>query len=245
MQSSEQNKKRLGVIGGVGPAASSFFYSGLVRHTRAACDQDHLDIILLSHASLPDRTAVIESGDDAEFLRLIREDVQALERLGAANIAIPCNTSHYFYDQIQQMTAVPIIHMVRESVTYAAAHFHPLRKIGIMGTDGTVRTGIYDRECQGAGVAAVYPSPEMQKKVMTVIYDEIKRGGRGSEALFAAVYGELKNRGCDAVILACTELSVYKQYHRVPEDCLDAMDVLIRESIVRSGAEYIENPDGQ
>lgn len=234
-----KEKKKLGVIGGVGPAASGFYYSGVTAHTLAERDQDHIDIIMLSHATLPDRTAAIESGDDAELVRLLQEDVKTLERLGVANIAIPCNTSHCFYDRIQAATNVPVIHMVRESVAYAVQHFHPVRKIGIMGTDGTIGTGIYDEECKKLSVEAVHPSSEMQKKVMYIIYDEIKSGKRGSEALFNEVYNELKGNGCDVVILACTELSVYKQYHQVPKDCLDAMDVLIRESIVRSNAQYV------
>lgn len=234
-----KEKKKLGVIGGVGPAASSFYYKGVTEHTLARCDQDHLDIVMYSHATLPDRTAAIESGDDAELIRLLQEDVQMLEKLGVANIAIPCNTSHYFYDQMQAATSVPIIHMVRESVVYAVQHYHQVNKIGIMGTDGTIGTGIYDRECERMGVRAVHPSPQMQKLVMRIIYDEIKSGKKGTPALFYEVYDEFKANGCDVIILACTELSVFKQYHGVPEDCLDAMDVLIRESIVRSNAQYV------
>lgn len=232
-------KKKLGVIGGVGPAASSFYYSGIIKHTYAKCDQDHIDIVMLSHATLPDRTKAIESGDATELLGLLSKDVQALEQLGCANIAIPCNTSHYFFDQIQSATKVPIINMVRESVRYAVEHFYPVKKIGIMGTDGTIKTGIYDRECEALGVIPVRPSPEKQKLVMHIIYEEIKSGKQGSEALFSDVYDELKAAGCDVIILACTELSVYKEYHEVPADCLDAMDVLIRESIVRSNAPYV------
>lgn len=232
-------KKKLGVIGGVGPAASSFYYSGVINHTLAKKDQDHIDMIIFSHATLPDRTKAIESGDAEELLSLLRRDVQTLEQLGAANIAIPCNTSHYFYDQIQSATKVPIIHMVRESVRYAVEHYYPVKKIGIMGTDGTIKTGIYDKECESLGVTAVHPSPEKQKLVMHIIYEEIKSGKQGSPALFMDVYDELKAEGCDVIILACTELSVYKEFHGVPEDCLDAMDVLIRESIVRSNAPYI------
>lgn len=234
-----KEKKKLGVIGGVGPAASGFYYSGVTKHTLAQRDQDHLDIVMFSHATLPDRTAAIESGDDEALIRLLQEDVKMLEKLGVSNIAIPCNTSHYFYDQMQSATNVPIIHMVRESVVYAVRHFHQVKKIGIMGTNGTIGTGIYDRECERMEVEAVHPSPERQKLVMRIIYDEIKSGKPGTPALFHEVYDELKASGCDVIILACTELSVFKETHGVPDDCLDAMDVLIRESIVRSNAQYV------
>ena len=73
---------------------------------------------------------------------------------------------------------------------------------------------------------------------MSLIYDDIKKGKNGDRAKFDRVIGELVRKGCDVVILACTELSVFKGKHEISSICLDAMDVLVRESILRSGAEY-------
>lgn len=232
-------KKKLGVIGGLGPAASSFYYKGVIEHTLADCDQDHIDMVILSHATMPDRTLAIETGEDKELIKLLQQDIKTLEMLGVENIAIPCNTSYYYYEQMQSVTKIPIIHMIRESVDYAVKHYNHVKKIGIMGTDGTIKSGLYAKECERAGVQAVHPSAENQKKVMYIIYNEIKSGKPGTEALFDDVLEEFKRLGCDVVILACTELSVYKQMHQVPDFCLDAMDILIRESIVRSNASYI------
>ena len=231
--------KTLGVLGGLGPQATDFFYNGVIEHTDASCDQEHIDMIILSHATTPDRTEAIMTGNDEELIRSLVEDVQMLERAGAANIAIPCNTSHYYYQQMQAAVHIPIIHMVRESVRYAREKYEGVQRIGIMGTDGTISTGIYDEECKRVGVTPVHPSPLRQKDVMHIIYDEIKAGERGSRHLFNGVVDELNRKlGCEVIILACTELSVYKHFHNVPDCCLDAMDVLIRESILRSGAVY-------
>lgn len=232
------DKKRLGVLGGLGPQATSFFLDRMIEHTKASCDQEHIDTVILNHASTPDRTKAILSGDSEELLRSMIEDVHTLETLGVSNIAIPCNTSHYYYENLQAETSVPIIHMIRESVIYAQKQFGNVRKIGIMATDGTIFSGIYKAECEKLGITAVNPSKRRQKDVMHIIYDEIKAGERGSKHLFNQVVDELIDKGCDAIILACTELSVYKEFHSVPKICLDAMDVLIRESIIRSGAEY-------
>ena len=73
---------------------------------------------------------------------------------------------------------------------------------------------------------------------MSLIYDDIKSGKKGDRAKFDRVLSEFMRKGCDAVILACTELSVFKGKHEIPTLCLDAMDVLVRESIIRSGAQY-------
>nr|WP_317283290.1 amino acid racemase [uncultured Sellimonas sp.] len=231
-------KKRLGVIGGMGPEATAYFYEEVIRHTKAESDQEHIDMTILSHATMPDRTKAIISGDDRELLEAMKEDVQALEMMKVSNIAIPCNTSHFFYDDIQAMTTTPIIHMPREAVRYAKEHYENVKKIGIMGTDGTIRSGIYHKECERLGIEAVAPSEKRQKDVMSLIYDDVKAGKKGDYQKFERTMEEFIKKDCDVVILACTEISVFKKDHVLPAICLDAMDVLIRESVLRSGAEY-------
>lgn len=230
-------KKKLGVIGGLGPEASCFFYNRITEHTIASCDQEHIDMVILSHATLPDRAA-IKSGDDAEIVRLLIEDVKTLEKLGVSNIAVPCNTSHYFFDKVRPAVKVPMINMIHESVKYAVEQNEGVKKIGIMATDGTIKTGLYHKECEQFHVTPVVPSKERQEEVMSLIYDEVKAGKPGDSAKFGRVMEEFAAQGCDVVILACTELSVYKEKNVVPENCLDAMDVLAEISIKRSGALY-------
>ena len=228
---------KLGVIGGMGPEATAFFYEEVIKHTDASRDQEHLDMVIISQASMPDRTHAILTGNDTRLLEVMREDAQALETLGCTCIAIPCNTSHYFYDQIQSFTSVPVIHMPREAVR-EAVRARGARRVGIMGTDGTVRSGVYARECEAAGVECVTPSPERQADVMSIIYENVKAGHPADMGKFSLVVDELVRRGCDTIILACTELSVARRRQGAPEICLDAMDVLVRVSIERSGKLY-------
>lgn len=231
-------KSQLGVIGGMGPEATSYFYQQMIAHTKAISDQEHIDMVILSHAAIPDRTEAILSGDDKEVIRMLIADAITLEKLGVGHIAIPCNTSHYFYDQVQEQVKVPVIHMIRDSVKEALKKASNVKKIGIMATDGTIQAGVYHRECEALDVIPVVPEEKGQRDVMSLIYDDIKSGSKGDTKKFNRVFEELITKGCDVVILACTELSVFKGHHEVSERCLDAMDVLIRESIVRSGAEY-------
>ena len=232
-------RKKLGVIGGMGPEATSYFYENMIRHTGASCDQEHVDMVILSHASMPDRTECIESGETGELLRLLKEDAQTLQNLGVGNIAITCNTSHYFYEEIQKSVEIPVINMVAESARRALEMTHG-GKVGIMATDGTLFGRLYHRECEKLGLTPVSPSKERQRDVMSLIYDDVKGGREPDRKKFQRVMEEFDSEGCGAVILACTELSVYKRDNPVPENCLDAMDVLVRESIIRSGGVYIE-----
>lgn len=228
-----EHNARLGVLGGMGPQATQVFYQRILDKTAAACDQEHLPTLIWSDTGMPDRTAAILSGrTEAVYARLL-QGARLLEREGCTVLAIPCNTSHYFADRLQGELAVPLVNMVRASVS--AIRERGCKRVGILATDGTIQAGIYQSECAKQGMQAVTPGPAGQRLTMSIIYDEIKRGETGSRETFAAIDRELREAGCDGAILACTELSVYKNNHGAPPLYLDAMDVLAEESIRACG----------
>ena len=104
--------------------------------------------------------------------------------------------------------------MVRETCRLLAQR--GCRRVGILATDGTVQTHTYQKECAALGFEGVAPDASTQKLVMSIIYDEIKKGEKGSREKFAAIDRALRAMGCDAAILGCTELSVYRVYHGLP-----------------------------
>ncbi len=229
----------LGVLGGMGAAATALFYQEITAHTQAACDQQHIDTLILSHASLPDRTQAIATHRDAPLQEALIQDAKMLERLGADLIAMPCNTAHRYFDAVQSALTVPLLNMVEESVTKALACGEDGRGIGVLCTDGTRASGVYDHACDRLGARAVYPSPDAQAALTRLIYDHVKRGTSGGEALFVTAYDELKSAGCPTVILGCTELSVFRSRYGTPQDCIDSTDCLVRAVIHRFGKRYI------
>ena len=220
---------KLGVLGGMGPQATQVFYQFVLDCTDAARDQEHLPAVILSDTGIPDRTAAILSGDTEGLYRHLLKDAGLLENCGCTAIAIPCNTSHYFVDRLQGETGVPILHMIRE--TAAALYAQGKRRPGILGTDGTIRSGLYQKECAALGLEAAVPDPETQKLVMSVIYDEIKQGEKGSRDKFAKIDRAIREAGCDCAVLACTELSVFSTYHPLPPFYVDAMAVLAKRAV--------------
>lgn len=227
------SEQKLGILGGMGPQATQVFYQFVLDHTDAARDQDHLPTVILSDTGIPDRTAAILSGETEELYQRLRKDAKLLETCGCTAIAIPCNTSHYFADRLQGDVNVPIIHMIRETAAVLAAQGK--KRPGILGTDGTIQSGLYQKECAAVGLEAVAPDPETQKLVMSIIYDEVKQGEKGSREKFAQIDRAIRAAGCDCAILACTELSVFATYHSLPPFYLDAMMVLAEESVKRCG----------
>lgn len=222
-------EKKLGVIGGMGPQATIMFYQRVVDLTAAHSDQEHIETLILSDAKMPDRTAALLSGELGPVEEKLLEDARTLEAWGAAAIAIPCNTSHAFVPWLQAHTQIPILNMIEE--TADALKALGAKKVGILGTDGTIRMGLYHAACRARGIEAVSLPPEEQKLIMSLIYDEIKAGARGDEAKFARIDAALRALGCDRGVLACTELSVYKDWHPLGDFYLDAMDVLARRSV--------------
>ena len=228
-------KDRLGVLGGMGPQATNTFYQRIIDRTQAATDQEHLRVLIWSDAKIPARTAGIlgtPAQAEAVFAHLLA-DAKLLEGAGCTVLAIHCNTSHYFADRLQAQLHVPIINMIRETVKTIQAMGK--QTVGILATDGTVQTGIYQNELTAAGLTPVTLPEELQKTVMSIIYEEIKRGERGSREKFAQIARALASMGCDCAILGCTELSVFRSYHSLPPFYVDAMEVLAELAVVRCG----------
>ena len=222
-------EQKLGVLGGMGPQATQVFYQFVLDRTDAARDQDHLPTLILSDTRIPDRTQAILSGNTGELYQRLLRDARLLEDCGCTAIAIPCNTSHYFVDRLQGEVGIPILHMIRETARELAGQGK--RRPGILATDGTIQTGLYQRECAALGMDAVAPDPETQRLVMSIIYDEIKQGENGSREKFAHIGKAIRRMGCDCAILACTELSVFSTYHSLPPFYLDAMVVLAERAV--------------
>jgi len=224
---------RLGVLGGMGPQATNTFYQFIIDRTDARTDQEHVNALILSDSQMPDRTRAILSGDTDEVFRRLCEDAKLLEQAGCTVLAVPCNTSHYFLDRVQQQVGIPILHMIRETAGELRAQGR--RRPGILATDGTVRMGLYQKEFARLGLEPVVPSPAAQKLVMSLIYDDIKAGRDGDPEKFAAIHADLVAQGCDCGVLACTELSVFATAHHLPPFYTDAMAVLAERAVQACG----------
>ncbi len=231
-------KNAIGIIGGMGPMASQLFYKMVTEHTAAKKDQDHINMILLSDASMPDRTSAILSGDYEELYRQLLEDARFLEAGGCTAIGITCNTSHFFVDRLAGDLNIPVIHMVREAAREIAGMNAGV--VGIMATDGTVQTGLYQKELRAQGLTPFVPAPEIQKEVMYQIYGRIKNGQPYDKESWERIEAEYRAAGCGRVLLACTELSVIKADEQLSDWYMDPMEILVRRVIAFAGKEYRE-----
>ncbi len=226
----------VGVLGGLGPAATVHFMHRLVELTDAQRDQDHVDLIVWQHGSIPDRSAfLLGHGESPE--PVLVADAVALERAGARFLAIPCNTAVVWVEQLRAAVSIEVLDTVAETVAAAGRAVPGLQRLGLLATDGTLLAGTYAAAAAAVGVDLVTPSPEVQREVMWIIYDGVKAGEPVPRERFDAVVEHLRDRGAEAVALGCTELSVLHGELGVDDTTIvDSIDALARRVVVRAGA---------
>ena len=216
--------KKLGIIGGLGPLATAYFYRRVVELTPACCDQEHIETWIGSCPQVPDRTAYLlakrantddpaEAGSNDSALSAAAENPlpkmvevgRTLRDMGAEVLAIPCITAHAFHSEMEKGIGLPVIHAIRELGEVCRAR--GITALGIMATDGARTTAIYDDTLSEYGIKCIWPSEEGQKAVMSMIYDDVKAGKEPDGRSFTSVSQELSNAGAQAIVLGCTELS--------------------------------------
>ena len=230
--------KTIGILGGMGPAATCDLMMKIINKTAAERDQDHIPVLVDSNTMIPDRTdAILHRGEDP--VPQLTASARRLEVAGADFLIMPCNTAHFFIDDIRRSVNVPVMSMLSETVSALAAS--GVKKAAILATDGTVQSGIYRKAFEAEGIEDIYPDDEQQKLIMSVVYEYIKRGITDPDLLprkeMATMKDVLKNRGAEALVLACTELPMAFEYMGLcAADCIDPTEVLAIAAIRAAGA---------
>ena len=143
--------KTLGVIGGLGPMATAYYLELVTKMTDASCDQEHLKIVIWSRPDTPDRTRFILGLSQDDPRGPIVDSGRRLVSQGAECLAIPCITAHYFHDEIERLVGYPVINLPAEVVSHLKTY--GWNRIGIMATDGTIQTGLFQRELEKQGMS--------------------------------------------------------------------------------------------
>ena len=227
-------KKAVGIIGGMGPEATLDLFGKVIRHTDAACDAEHIRVYIDCHTGIPDRTRAILSGGESP-VPYIAESAEKLAAMGADFLLLPCNTSHYFYDEICAQSPVPVVNMIATAAR--ALQNEGITRVGLLATDGTVQSGVYQRELAACGIDTVCPEGDDQAAVMDLIYNGIKANAPTFDtAAVNRILCELRKDGAERIVLGCTELPVaFARYGIDTADTVDATDILAREAVIMAG----------
>lgn len=224
--------RALGVLGGMGPAATADFLQRLARLTPATRDQEHLPTIVYSDPRTPDRSdAILQQGPSP--LPAMRHGIEFLNRAGCALIAIPCNSAHFWYEELASHSDVPVLH-IADATAERLRTLPGLRSAGVMATDGTLHAEIFQTRLRDAGIAALCPADRSPGNPVMRGIRCMKAGDpAGAQELLVAGAQALITQGADALVIGCTDISAalagIDEIDSVP--LLDAADCLAYAAI--------------
>lgn len=238
-------EKTIGILGGMGPKATADLFNMIVDLTPAKKDQDHIHIIIDNNPKIPDRTNYI-LGHGNNPITALTEGASNLKIGGADFIIIPCNTAHYFYDNLIEKVDIPIINMIDEVGQYILDKYGKC-EVGLLATTGTYEGKVYEKYLNPLGIDIVVPKDEIKNMVLDLIY-EVK-AGRNEFTIeeLNNVLNEFKEKGINKVILGCTELPLVFN-SRVDEFkdfiFLSSTDILARKAIKIAKNQLIQDKVG-
>jgi aspartate racemase len=228
-------RKVIGVLGGMGPESTAELLRRITRVTPVETEQDHLRVLIDSNPQIPNRTDALLSGKRGAVVDALIATAKNLQRAGAQLLGIPCNTAHAFLGDVVTAIPIPIVDMIRETALAVGVRFGSGSKVGLLATDGTIRTRLHHDALAAVDVGCTSPpTPDVQDRLMLAL-DDVKRRGvtvDAAAAIAAAVADITKASRVTALIAGCTEVSLVLDCHPPAMPWMDPLQILA-EALVR------------
>lgn len=227
-----KSRMTIGIIGGMGPAATCLLFDLIVRNTPAKSDQEHLHIIVNNDPSIPDRTAAIMGIGPSPIAATLRS-IRLLEKAGADLLVMPCMTSHHFLSELRSGLSIPLLDAVGEIAKYIKLSGYENQRVGVFATDGSRFGKVYEplRKC----CDLVYPCAEDQALFMDAVYGAygIKTIGPNGDAAskMQELVLRMSDQGASTVISGCTEMSVGLAGVQVAVPLIDPLQLLAKAAV--------------
>jgi aspartate racemase len=220
----------IGILGGMGPAATIDFMTKIMKATSATNDQEHVPLIIHNVPQIPDRSSAIRNNSDEPWLPLLA-GVRMLERAGVDVIAIPCNAAHYWHERLTRITHVEIMHIADAANWSIKTRPAPISRLAIMATRGTILGEIYSKRLSNVVGELMVPKTSIQDLIDQSIA-AVKGGGLDLAAELAEKAAcRLLDTGADALLLACSELPIALKRSAFYERSIDPTDALARRCV--------------
>jgi aspartate racemase len=231
-------KKILGILGGMGPEATAYFYKAVIAHTGASVDQDHIRTLIWSDPAVPPRTDAILGTGPSPLPRLVA-GVKRLEKGGAGLLVMPCITAHFWAGEIRKAARVPFVSLLDETLAFVRKRLPRIRRIGLVASSGTVASGLWAVTFAKAGIEIIAPRPAEQDRVMDAIIGcgGIKAGfttGPPRRAI-VAMARRLVSRGAEAIVAGCTEVPLVLRPGDLNVPLIEPMDIGARACVRAAG----------
>ena len=226
MSEAKRPPRRIGILGGMGPAAAIDLQAKVLAATPAAEDREHLPVVAWNVPQVPDRVAAVLGRGPSPLPAMI-EGARALEAAGCEAFAVACNTAHYWAAELAGSVRIPLLHIADCAVEALARRPVPPMRVGLLATRGTLAAAFYGERLARRGFEWIVPTDDEQDRLVAGAIARVKAGdAAGARAPFEAAAGALAGRGADVILLACTELPIAAEGARCPVPLLDASRAL-------------------
>lgn len=231
--------KTVGILGGMGPLATVDLFAKIVENTPAVLDQDHLRIIIDNNPQIPPRVEAIMAEGESP-LPALAASARLLESAGADFIVMPCNTAHYWLDEMQAAVAIPIYSMINNAAAYMAAHHGDLAgRILLIATEATINMGLYQQAFARYGISLRLPDQD-ERKMIDKAVRRVKAGELATNPYLGDINAMLARHaaeGVAAVFAGCTEMPLLFPYFAADLQRFDATLLLARMAVARARGE--------
>jgi aspartate racemase len=233
-------KKTIGILGGMGPEATAYFFELIIRKTKVEKDQDHIPVIIWSNPRIPARTdAILKRGPRP--IPLLVEGVRRLRKAGADFVVMPCVTAHYYYDEVTAQEKFPFLNILDEALQWTKKNLPRLKRAGIVSSTGTLESRLFHDTFRKGGIEVIGPEDEEQERVMDAIFGKkgIKAGYTEGEPkkIIVDTARMLIDRGAEAVIAGCTEVPLVLREEDIARPLIEPMSVMAEAAILKAGYE--------
>lgn len=228
----------IGIVGGMGSHAAVSLFRQLICTSPATKDQEYMEMLIHNNTRIPDRTeGIVHHGEDPlpELLR----SVKLLESCGATTIVLACITAHYYSNQLEQsLNKAKIFHMIRETADYTCSMYPSIKKVGILATKGTLKSGLWNKEFDKRQIHAIVLPDRYQRDCFdNVIYGAqgVKAGYQNDHLKQRLLEGcdKLIDMGAEAIIGACSELPLLISKADLHLPYIDSIQVAVEKLIAR------------
>lgn len=220
-----KTKKIVGIIGGMGPTASAHFYEMLIGHAQKEFginnNEDFPEIILFS---IPVPDFISDEKREQEALQMITDRLKSAESMQITFYCLACNTAHLLLDKLRKATNKPFVSLIYEVPKFIKRK--KIKKVGLLATPTTIRTGLYTKPLEERGIKVIYPDRKDILNLGNIIKDTIgNRNFKENNILIQKIARRLLDRGAEAILETCTEIPlIFPKQHLVP--VFDSLEIL-------------------
>lgn len=217
--------KNVGILGGYGPYATSLFFETLINDTPAERDWDHLHVIIENNPRIPSRNRAYLFGEESPLPYMI-EGIENLKKCGAEFFVCPCNSAHYYLRDAE--LPLPMLDMI--SLTVARQSREGYKKSLLLGSEITLRSGMYEKDAERYGVEVIPYENESEVRFI-IEAGKTKKNLTEAQRILQNIISYAEHKGFSCVIFGCTELALVISPDRIEFPILDTVTILSQETV--------------